>query len=85
MIPEEHYFENLLYAYKQGGDASYEACRENDVNTQYFSKETKLIIETCAAYVIDCCGWEQSTLGNFLAGDFGQGVDVGVDVHNTSE
>lgn len=73
MSPEEHYFENLLYAYKRGGNGSYETCRENDVNTQYFSKETKLAIETCAAYIIDCCGWEQNVLEDFLAGNFWSG------------
>ena len=73
MSPQEHYFENLLYAYKRGGDGSYETCRENDINTQYFSKETKLAIETCAAYVIDCCGWKQSVLEDFLTGNFWSG------------
>ena len=77
MSPEEHYFENLLFAYKRGGDGSYETCREKDANIKYFSNETKLAIETCAAYIIDCCGWEQNTLGDFLAGNFECGHSCG--------
>jgi hypothetical protein len=70
MSPEEHYFENLLHAYKDGGDKQYEKRKSDDRNPQYFSKETKAAIETCAIYIIDCCGWEQDTLEDFLTGDF---------------
>lgn len=73
MSPEEHYFENLLHAYKNGGGEQYEKCKSSDCNPRYFSKETKKAIETCATYIIDCCGWEQDTLGDFLAGDFRTG------------
>ena len=70
MSPEEHYFENLLFAYKRGGIEQYERCKETDSNTQYLSQDTKRAIETCASYVIDCCGWKPEDLEDFLAGDW---------------
>jgi len=70
MSNEEHYFENLLFAYKRGGIEYYERCKETDSNMQYLSQDTKRAIEICASYVIDCCGWKPEDLGNFLAGDW---------------
>lgn len=66
MSPEEHYFENLLFAYSNGGRDAYRKCKDNDNNTRYFSEETKRAIETCAIYVIDVCNWEQETVKQFL-------------------
>lgn len=70
MSNEEHYFENLLFSYAGGGAEQYDICKENDINTQYFSQETKRAIEICASYIIDCCKWEQDVLDDFLKGNF---------------
>ena len=73
MSNQEHYFENLLFSYKRGGSEQFESCKQNDSNIKYLSTDVKRAIEICASYVIDCCGWEQDTLGDFLAGDFRTG------------
>lgn len=70
MSNEEHYFENLLFSYKRGGVDQYNMCKQNDSNIQYLSSDVKRAIETCASYVIDCCGWKPGDLGDFLAGDW---------------
>ena len=70
MSPEEHYFENLLFSYARGGKEQYIKCKTHDLNVPYFSEEIKHAIETCSTYIIDCCGWKQDTLQNFLTGGF---------------
>ncbi len=77
MSNEEHYFENLLFAYKRGGIEQYERCKETDSNIQYLSQDTKRAIENCASYLIDCCGWEKETLNDFLEGNFECGHSCG--------
>lgn len=73
MSNEEHYFENLLFAYKRGGIELYEICRQTDSNTKYLDDSVKKSIEMCAIYVIDCCNWEQNVLGDFLSGNWTPG------------
>ena len=70
MSNEEHYFENLLFSYKRGGSDQYELCKCKDSNIQYLNDDVKRAIEICASYIIDCCGWNQDDLGDFLAGDW---------------
>ena len=69
MSHEEHYFENLLFAYSRGVDM-YDKVKENDSNIRYLTADIKHTIETCASYVIDCCGWDSGVLGHFLHGNF---------------
>ena len=70
MSNEEHYFENLLFAYSRSGVEMYDKVKENDSNIQYLGNDVKRAIEVCATYIIDCCGWESEVLGDFLCGDF---------------
>ena len=69
MSNEEHYFENLLFAYSRGGD-DMNKVKKNDSNIQYLDNDVKHAIETCATYIIDCCGWDSSVLRDFLHGNF---------------
>lgn len=69
MSNEEHYFENLLFAYSRGVEM-YDKVKENDSNIQYLDNDVKRAIEICASYIIDCCGWNSSVLGDFLHGNF---------------
>lgn len=77
MSNEEHYFENLLFAYKRGGAERYDQCKKDDSNIMYLSDDVKRAIETCASYVIDCCGWEKEILDDFLKGNFECGHSCG--------
>ena len=77
MSNEEHYFENLLFAYSRGGSDQYDKLKKIDSNIQYLSEEAKHAIEVCASYIIDCCGWEKDTLGDFLKGNFECGCTCG--------
>ena len=70
MSNEEHYFENLLFAYSRGGVERYDKVKEHDSNIQYLTNDVKRAIETCASYVIDCCNWNPEVIGDFLAGDY---------------
>lgn len=63
MLPEEHYFENLLHAFKDDGIEGLKNCRENDKNRDYLTQREINIIETCAEYIIfNCCNNKQSNL-----------------------
>ena len=77
MSNEEHYFENLLFAYSRGGIETYDKVTENDPNIRYLTDDVKRSIEICATYVIDCCNWEQNVLGDFLSGDWMPGSKWG--------
>ena len=69
MSTQEHYFENLLYAFKRGGFENYEKCKEHDLNIEYLSSEEKAAIEICAYYVLDCCEFKQDNVTFFLNGN----------------
>ena len=70
MSPEEHYFENLLYAFASGGMEAYHKQEEIDSNTQYFSKETEQAIKICADYFLDCCDWLPHNTKCILEGNY---------------
>lgn len=70
MSNEEHYFENLLFSYKRGGQERYDLCKKIDSNIEYLNEDIKKAIEICASYVIDCCGWRKEDLGKFLDGNW---------------
>lgn len=65
-MPEEHYFENLLFAYAKYDDEGYDKVKQNDSNIEYFDQDVKQSIEICATYVIDCCDWDKEKLSKFL-------------------
>ena len=63
MLPEEHYFENLLHAFKDNGTEGLKKCRENDKNRLYLTQKEIGIVEACANYIIfDCCNSKQKNL-----------------------
>ena len=66
MSPEEHYFENLLFAFAKGGNEFYGKVVENDSNPKWFDADVKKAIETCAVYVIDCCEWGKDNVSKLL-------------------
>ena len=66
MSPEEHYFENLLFAFARGGNDCYDKVVENDPNLEWFNADVKEAIETCAIYVIDCCEWDKDNVNKLL-------------------
>lgn len=66
MSPEEHYFENLIFAFAKGGLDEYDKVVENDCNTKWFSQDVKHAIEICAIYVIDCCQWNKDKVSELL-------------------
>ena len=66
MSPEEHYFENLLFAFANGGIDYYDRVTENDSNLEWLSADVKKAIETCAIYVIDCCKWNEDNVNKLL-------------------
>lgn len=66
MSPEEHYFENLLFAFERGGNESFDKVVENDSNPEWFNDDVKKAIETCAIYVIDCCKWDKGNVNKLL-------------------
>lgn len=70
MSNEEHYFENLLYAYARGGYEGYDRCKTYDSNIGYLSDDVKRAIEICVSYVIDCCGNGEKWLKAFLDGNW---------------
>lgn len=70
MSNEEHYFENLLFAYARGGYGSYDQCKKDDSNIRYLSDDVKRAIEICVSYVVDCCGNDEEWLKAFLDGDW---------------
>lgn len=70
MSNEEHYFENLLFAYARDGYGGYDQCKKDDSNIKYLSDDAKRAIETCVSYVVDCCGWKEEWLKAFLDGDW---------------
>jgi len=71
MSDQEHYFENLLFAYaRSDGSKFIEDLIPNDSNLKYFGPEVKKAIETCAVYIIDCCNWNPKVVGDFLQGNF---------------
>ena len=67
MSNQEHYFENLLFAYTRG---TYDECHRFDSNIKWLTDEEKAAIETCATYIIDCCNWDKDVVKAFLEGDF---------------
>ena len=77
MSNEEHYFENLLFAYSKGGMEQYDLCKQKDSNIQYLDEKVKFAIESCASYIIDCCDWQKEYLGAFLSGNFECGHSCG--------
>lgn len=68
MSNKEHYFENLLFAYKDGGRDSFYKCMENDSNIKSITADAKDAIETCAIYVIDCLDWDKDKVWTLLDG-----------------
>lgn len=71
MSPQEHYFENLLFAFVRGGREQFNKCKENDKGNLHWldDNESKAIV-TCAIYIIDCCNWNPEVVGDFLHGNF---------------
>jgi len=66
MLPQEHYFENLLFAFKETGHKGFDDCQERDRNLEYLSKDEELAIRICATYIIDCCDWDQELVAKLL-------------------
>lgn len=77
MSNEEHYFENLLFAYANSDGHTYvNELIPNDSNLRYLTKEQVFAIQTCAVYIIDCCGWNPLVVKCFLDGDFKPSVKL---------
>lgn len=57
MLPQEHYFENILFRMKRG--CSFDEAKIDESNTKYLTKEEIEAIQTCVLYVInDLCDWD---------------------------
>ena len=66
MSNQEHYFENLLFAYVRG---YYDECHKTDSNIRWLTDDEKKAIEMCATYIIDLCGWNRDAVRSFLERD----------------
>lgn len=63
MSPQEHYFENILFRYKDTGELQL----EDESNTHWMTWEEILTIQKCAIYVIDnLCGWDKEKVKHIL-------------------
>lgn len=66
MSPQEHYFENILFSFKNG--QSYDEAVVDKSNTQWLTIEEINAIQTCALYVINnICDWSKDKMEHILA------------------
>ena len=66
MSSQEHYFENLMYAFARFGHEGYNNTQKYDINCKYFEQDVKEAIEICATYVIDICNWDKEKVTKLL-------------------
>ena len=68
MLTEEHYFENILYTFKNTGD--WNKAIADKLSTDNLTQDQIRLIQMCALYVIDnICEWSQENMKKLLSHD----------------